>query len=184
MDHAGGLFPAGFGLAALVGGSVGVDGGGDDIAAFGVVHDLAGVLPSVIATAAARGAVACVHVWWIWLWGSSVLATHVQDMSECVQTLLNGDVDGMSTIFTHGPDRRHIYDLAVLLRVCQSLVKIAVMAKSVYCSEALRVAQRWCIIIGAEVAPSIIDVRRRDYCLAADQGRCRRKERQQGAALL
>jgi len=185
LDDAGGLLPAGFGLAALVGGRVGVDGGGDDVAAFGVVHDLAGVQPSVVAAAAARGAVACVDVGWVRLWGSSVLAAHVEDVCEGVETLLRGDVGGTSTISTHGPDGRHIFDLAVLLRVCQGFVEIAVVAKSVYCSEALRITQRWCIVIGAKIAPSLIDVRRRNHCLTTDQGRCRRnQEGKQGAALL
>lgn len=159
LDDAGGLLPAGFGLAALVGGGIGVDGGGDDVAAFGVVHDLAGVEPSVVAAAAARGAVACVDVWWTRLGGSSVFSAHVQDVCEGVETLLSSDVDGMSAIPTLGPDGRHVFDLAILLRVCQSFVEIAVMAKSVYCSKALRITQRWCIVVGAVVAPSFINVR-------------------------
>lgn len=105
LDDGGGLVPAGFVLAALVGAV------GDDNVAARARHDGAIVVPAISPASAARGAVVGVErrpgV-------PGVLAAHIEDAGKGLRASAFGDADRVGGVAIHG---REVLDPAILLRV-------------------------------------------------------------------
>lgn len=102
LDDRGGLVPAGFVLAALVGGL------GDDLVAAGAGHDGAVVVPAILAAAAAGGAVGGVEMV---ARVTGIFAAHVEDTFEGQLARGLGDSEWFPSF--PSPDGRAEFELAV-----------------------------------------------------------------------